>query len=177
MAVTGNKIAYAGSSSAAITLASLASGSARESVTIANTTTLDADYLVTITFTLASGSPNTNPFVSVYANGSVDAALWPILQGSAGATKATGAGDASLGALGTPPGLKLIGQFGMATNSSTGERTFRTQPFSVGSGFQGTLPPAFSIVVDNETGVAFSTSTVSSAQYLELNGVYSTSGN
>jgi hypothetical protein len=177
-AATTNRPGYEGGTALACTTTSLASGSTRESNTKANpSTTGDFDWMVTLTFTLASGSPSTtNPSVNIYANGSVDATLWPIIQLSSGATAATGAGDASVGALSTVPQLKLIGSYLLQTTTTNAERTFRTQPFSVGAGF-GTMPPAFSILIENQTGVAFSSSTATTAQYLEINGAYSSSGN
>lgn len=178
MAATTNRPMYEGGTQLACSIASLASGSSRESATKANpSTTGDFDWLVSLTFTIASGSPSTtNPCVNVYGNGSVDATLWPIIQLSSGATFTTGAGDASVGALSSVPQLRLIGSYLIQTTTSSAERTFRTQPYSVGAGF-GTMPPAFSIVVENQTGVAFSSSTTSTGNYLEINGVYSSSGN
>lgn len=179
MAATTNRPMYEGGAQLTCTLTSLASGSTRESVTKANpSTTGDFDSLVSLTFTMLSGTPGTNnPSVNIYVGGSVDATLWPIIQLSSGAAKATGAGDASIGALGTPPNLTLIGVFGIQTTTSSGERTYRTEAYSVAAAFGGSMPPAFSIFVENQTGLAFSTSTTTSAQYLEINGVFSSSGN
>ncbi len=178
MASTGNKIVYAASAALACTQTSLATGSTRESAVQANTTNLYFDTLVSVTFTIASGSPSTaSPVVNIYANGSVDGTLWPIIQTSNGAVKATGAGDAAIGALGTPSNLKLIGQFGLQSTTTNAERTFRTQAFSVAQPFNNELPPAFSILLENQTGVAFSTSTATTAQLVDITGVYTSSGN
>lgn len=179
MAATKNLVAYSSSSSLTATLASLSSGSARESVSQVNTSNLYFDYLVALTFTIASGSPSTaSPNVNIYANGSVDNTLWPIIQLSSGATKATSGTDNSIGALGTPPNLKLIGSFGLQTTTSGSERTLRTQPFSVAAAFYPSpVPEAFSIIVENSTGVAFSVSSVTTAALLDIVGVYTTSGN
>lgn len=178
MAATKNLIGYASSATLACTQTSLASGSARESGTQSNTTNDYLDYLVQVTFTIASGSPSTAaPSFNVYANASVDGSTWPILENSTGGTRQTGGGDAAAGALGNPSNLVLIGVFGLQTTTSSGERTFRTQPFSVAQAFGGSLPPAFSIIVENQTGVALSASTASTTQLVELNGVYTTSGN
>jgi len=167
---------FEGGAALTCTLTSLATGSTRESATKNNpSTTGDFDYLVSLTFTLLSGSPSTTaPAINVYVGGSVDATLWPIIQLSSGAVKATGAGDASIGALGTPPNLALIGSFGLQTTTTGAERTFRTEAYSVAAAFGGTMPTAFSIFVENQSGVAF---TATTAQYLEINGVYSSSGN
>jgi hypothetical protein len=135
--------------------------------------------MVSCTFTLASGSPATSSQLAInfYANGSVDSNTWPIIMLSSGAVKATGAGDASIGALSTPNNMQSIGSFYIQSTTSSGERTFRTPAWSVAAAFNGTLPPAFSIMVENQTGIAFSTSTVTTANYLQYAGVYSTSGN
>jgi hypothetical protein len=177
MAATSNYEAYSSSSTLACTQTSLTSGSARESAVFSNTVSPNFDAEVCVTFTLASGSPSTNsPSVNVYVNGSTDGTLWPIIQLSTGATYTTGTGDTSVGALGTPPNARPIGSFGIQTTTSSGERTFRTQPFSVANAF-GAVPRAFSVIVENSTGVAFSASTTSSAQLVEVVGIYSTSGN
>lgn len=178
MASTSNKEAYSGASQLPITLTSLASGSTRESNSISNTTNLYLDYLVSLTFTIASGTPSTSsPAVNVYVNASNDGTNWPIIQLSSGATKATSGTDNSIGALGNPSNVRLIGSFGLQTTTSSAERTFTTQPFNLSSAFGGTLPSSWSILLENSTGVAFSTSTATTAQYLSVNGIYSTSGN
>lgn len=176
---TRNYEAFNGAAAITCTLTTLAAGSARESAVVANTAAPECfDYLVELTFTIASGSPSTsNPVVNVYANGSMDAVLWPIIQLSAGGTYQTGGGDSSVGALGNPPNVRLIGSFGLATTTSSGERTFRTQPLSVAQAFGGLAPAAFSLIVENQSGVAFSSSTTSTAQYLSTNPIYTTSGN
>lgn len=175
---TTNQVKYGSPAQVTCGIASLASGSARESAVVTNTASpLAFDYEVGLTFTIKSGSPSTSgPTVNVWGNGSVDGTLWPIIQLSSGATVATGAGDASVGALGSPPNLALIGSFGIQTTTSSGERTFRTQPYSLAQGFAG-CPQAFSLIIDNETGVAFSTSTVTTANYLQVTPTYSSSGN
>lgn len=182
MAATTNRPMFEGSASLALTQTSLATGSTRESATKANaSTTGDFDQLAQLTFTLASGSPSTASGaakVNLYAAGSVDGGTrWPILQLTSGATKATGAGDAAIGALSSPTNLVLVGTFQLQSTTSSGERTFRTEVYSIAAAFGGVLPPAFSLFVENKSGVAFSASTATTAQYLEINGVYSSSGN
>ncbi len=177
MSATSNKLAYAGSSTLACTQTSLASGSTRESAVYTNSSTanLNQEIGVAITFTIASGSPTTNvPSVNIYANGSIDGTLWPIIQLSSGATFQTGGGDASVGALGGGP--KMIGSFALLTTTSSAERTFRTEPFPISAAF-GFVPPAISIMLENSTGVAFSTSTATTAQLVEIQPIYTTSGN
>lgn len=183
MAATTNRPMYEGSSSLACTLTSLATGSTRESATVANpSTTGDFDCLVALTFTIITGAPSTTgAYINIYAGAAVGNGsggfLWPILQVAGGGTKATGAGDASFGALGVPPNLALVGSFGIQTTTSNAERTFRTTVYSVAQAFGGNIPPAFSLFVENQMGIALSASTATTAQYLETNGVYSSSGN
>lgn len=182
MAQTGNKIAYSAGAGITCTMTSLASGSTRESNSVVNTTAGSSylDYPVALTFTIASGTPSTaNPCVNVYANASPDNTLWPIVQLSSGATKATTGADQSIGALATTAmsQVRLIGSYGIQTTTSAGERTFRTPLYSVAAAFGGVLPPSFSLFVENQTGVAFSTSTATTATYLEGVGVYTTGGN
>lgn len=169
---------YETAGSITCTLPSLATGSARESAIVDNTTNKFLDDLIACTFTIASGSPSTvGPAVNVYANASMDGTLWPAIQLSGGTVASTGGGDASLGALGVPNNLRLIGSFGLQTTSSSGERTFRTEPMSVAQAFGGVLPPKYSIVIENQMGVAFSSSTASTANYLGHQPLSTTSGN
>lgn len=175
---TKNLLNYETPGQVACSIASLASGSSRESAVVDNSSALYQDRLISLTFTLASGSPTTNgPYVNIYANGSNDGTLWPIIQLSSAAPFATGGGDASVGAIGAPTNLRLIGSFGLQTSTTSAERTFRTEPMSVAQAFGGVLPPKFSIVVENQTGVAFSSSTTTTTNYLEQQGITTTSGN
>ncbi len=178
MAATNNLQGYGTSGAIACTMTSLATGSTRESAVFLATTASYLDYLIQLTFTMLSGAPSTaGPSVNVYASGSEDGTLWPIISLSSGAPYATGGGDSSVGALGVPPNLRLIGSFGLQTTTTSAERTFRTQPFSVAQAFGGNIPPKFSILVENQTGLSFSTSTLTTATYLEQQGIYTTSGN
>jgi hypothetical protein len=179
MAATKNLEGFGGASQLTCTLTSLASGSTRESAVQSNTTNDYFDYLVSLTFTIASGSPSTlgGNCVNIYANASNDGTIWPIIQLSAGTTFTTGAGDASVGALGNPPNIRLIGSVGIQTTTSSAERTFRSEPFSLAQAFGGNIPSSFSIMIENSSGVVFSASTATTAQYLQINGIYTTSGN
>ena len=175
---TKNLLGLATAAQIACSIASLANGSARESAIVDNTSNLYLDYFIDLTFTMVSGFPSTGgPYVNVYANGSPDGTLWPIIQLSGGGTFTTGGGDASVGALGIPPNLRLIGSFGLQTTTSSGERTFRTEPLSVAQAFGGQIPPKFSIIIENQLGLAFSSSTATTADYLQEQGIYTTSGN
>lgn len=179
MAATKNLEAFANAAvQVTCTLSSLANGSTRESASSTNSTNLYFDYHVQLTFTILSGSPSTTgPYVNVYAAASGIQGLWPIIQLSGGTTKTLGAGDSSVGALSAPNQLTLLGTFAFQTTSSSGERTFRTEPMSLAAAFGGAVPFNFSILVENQTGVAFSTSTVTTGNYLDVSGIYTTSGN
>ncbi len=178
MAATKNYEVYAGSATLTCTQTSLATGSTRETSVRSQSANSNLEDIVAVTFTIASGAPSTTgPSVNIYANGSVDATLWPIIQLSSGATFQTGGGDAAVGALGTPQHPRLIGAFAIQTTTSSGERTFRTEPFAVSPAFGGSIPPAYSLMVENQTGVSFSTSTATTTQLVEVNGIYTTSGN
>lgn len=174
---TQKKLNYATPGQLTCTLASLASGSARESQVQTNTLSGFDDYEIVVTFTLASGSPSTNnPCVNIYASGSMDNSLWPKIQLSSGAPYITGGGDSSVGALGSVGGLRFLGTFALQTTTSSGERTFTTEPMSVASAFYGTMPEAFSIIVENQSGVAFSSSTTTTAEYVQATPLYTTYG-
>ncbi len=175
---TNNLIGYAGSASVACSQASLATTSVRESAVRSNTAAKNFDDLVAITFTIASGSPSTGgAWVNFYVNGSVDGTLWPLVQLSSGAMFTTGTGDGSVGLIAVPNGLRSLGSVVVSTVTSTGERTFRSQPFSVAAAFGDRMPAAYSIMIENSTGVAFSTSTATTAQLVHVNGIYTSSGN
>jgi hypothetical protein len=181
MAATNNLPKYGTAAQITCGIASLASGSTRESAVQSNTATSGQgfDVLVTVTFSLASGSPSTSsPVINFYANGSVDNTVWPRIQLSSAAPFQTGGGDASVGALGTPSNARMIGSYAIQTTTTNGERTFGTEPMSVGNGFAGTIPPFWSLMVENQTGVAFSTSgTATNANYVDAVTVFSSSGN
>ena len=175
---TTNKIAYPNASAQiACTMGSLAVTSTRESAVVDNTTNLFLDALVSVTLTIASGTPtSTGAYVNVYANASEDGTNWPIIQKSDGTVYTTGAGDASAGILGTPGNLKLIGVINVMTTTSSGERTVRSEPFSVAAAFNNALPRKWSIFLENQSGVVFSTSTATTANYVSYTGIAVTNG-
>ena len=161
----------------ACTIASLASGSARESDVIDNSSTKHLDKLIQLTFTLASGTPSTSvgPFVNLYVAAQEGSDLFPTANLNTGAPFQTGAGDASVGARGNPANLRPLGTFTILSNSSNAERSFRTQPFSVAAACGGIIPNKFSIIVENLTGLAFSSSgTSTSRNYLSQTGISTT---
>jgi hypothetical protein len=123
------------------TLASLASGSGRESAAIDNRTNLYRDALVFLQLKTAAGSIGTDPFAYIYAAGTVDdGTTWP--------DTVTGA-DAAI-TLNTITQLRLLGAVWLGAASTT----YKAGPFSVASVFGGVLPAEWSIVVVNKCGVA-----------------------
>lgn len=123
------------------TLASLAYLSYRESAAIDNQTNLWLDALVHLQIKLQAGTPASDKAVYVYAAASVDGTNWP--------DTVTGA-DASI-TPNSPTQLRLLGVIQAPTSGGT----FKGGPWSVASVF-GALPPKWSIVVFNKTGIALS---------------------
>lgn len=124
------------------TLASLASGSSRESTAVDNRTNLWVDALVHVTIKLQAGTPASDKAVYVYVAGTVDdGTTWP--------DAVTGV-DANI-TLHNPTQLRLLGVIFAPTASST----FGSGPWSVASVFGGSLPAKWSIVTLNKTGIAF----------------------
>jgi hypothetical protein len=177
MAATKNLENFETAGSVTCTQTSLANGSSRESNVIDNSSNQFLDDAITVTFTLLSGSPSTSgASVNIYVACSPDGTLFPKIQLSAGTTFQTGAGDASVGALATPNNLRLIGTFGLQSTTSSGERTFTTEPMSIIQAI-GWLPKKYSVIVENASGVAFSASTTSTAQNINHAPLSTTSGN
>jgi len=124
-----------------ITLASLASGSARASTAIDNTTNLNVDYRVQIKAkTGASGTSATG-----YMN-------WYIVDSTDGGTTygegATGS-DAAI-TLTVPTNAKLLATTNMVTNATT----YIGDGGSVAALFNGNCPKKFAVVASNQTGHA-----------------------
>ena len=123
------------------TLASLASGSARECTAIDNRTNLYLDALVFLQLKTASGTIGSDPFAYVYAAGTVDdGTTWP--------DTVTGS-DAAI-TLNTTSQLRLLGAVWLGAASTT----YKAGPFSVAAVFGGFLPAEWSIVIKNNCGVA-----------------------
>ncbi len=155
------------------TLTSLATASARGSNSVDNSTNLYPDALVTVTVTIASGTPtSTGSFVNVYVFGSEDGTNFGTINSATAGTPGT---DGAFGALTVTPNLiGPIAQIAAVTITSTGERTFRSQPIPIAQAFGGSLPRKWGILIENQTGLAFSTSTTTTAQYVSYSGVYGT---
>lgn len=174
---TSNKISYVASAQMTCTLTSLAAGSARESAVVDNTSALDLAAEVSVTFTIASGTPTSSgAFVNVYVSATEDGTNWPIIQTSTGATYQTGGGDSSVGAFNAANPLRLIATIPVATATSSAERTLRSLPIPIEPAFGGVLPRKWSIFIENQTGVAFSTSTATSTQYVSETLILTTNG-
>ncbi len=167
MATTNNKLAFGASTAIVCTITSLATSSAREGTAVDNSTNLYFDALVSVVFTSITGSPASDLVVNVYAYGSEDGTIY--------GSPVTGT-DASLGTLNTPTNLRSIGTISILSTSSNAERTYISNPMSVAQAFGGSLPRKWGIAVENRTGLAFSTSTASTAQKVSYSGVYTTSG-
>lgn len=138
------------------TLASLGSGSARQSTVIDNSSNLFVDTLVTIKVKTATVSGN-SPFVNVYAYGTADG-------GTTYSDGATGTDGAIT--LSTPPNMRLIGTI----NAPASTTTYVGGPFSVAAAFGGVLPEKWGIVVENKTGAALDATEGNHAKFYQ--GVY-----
>lgn len=124
-----------------ITLASLASGSARQSANVDNSATLFVDALVDVAVKLAAGSPSGDRAVYLFVYGSED--------GSTYGDNATGA-DAAL-TMRVPTNLRPLG---IINTPDAGGLTYRSGPLSVAAAFGGLLPRRWGIVVQNASGLA-----------------------
>lgn len=121
------------------TLASLASGSARASTAVDNTTNLDLDAHVFIG--IKTGTISGTAYVNVYAYGTADG-------GTTYTESATGS-DAAL-TLVSPTNLRFLG----VVNTPSSTTTYYAGPFSVAACFGGILPEKWGIVIENKTGGA-----------------------
>lgn len=154
------KTAFGASTNLTLTLASLASGSARESTSVDNTSNLFLDALISLDIKLATGTPASDKAIYVYAYGSED--------GTNYTDNATGS-DAAI-TLRSPTNLKLIG---VISTPDSGGLTYKSHPMSMAAAFGGILPRRWGIVVENKTGLAFSSTEGDHAK--RHTGVYATS--
>lgn len=125
-----------------ITLASLASGSARETTAIDNSTNLYLDAYVMLKTKTGSGTIGADPYLYLYVIGSDDAGTtWP--------DPATGSDAAITPTLNTK--ARLLG----AVNLAAASTAYIGGPFSVLAAFGGVaMPKKWSIVALNNCGVA-----------------------
>lgn len=143
------------------TLASLASGSAREATAIDNRTNKWLDALVRLNAkTQNSGSISaSDPWIYVYAYGTND-------DGTTYPDTVTGT-DAAI-TLNTVSQLQLLGAIWVGAINTV----YKGGPWSVASAFGGVLPALWGIVVRNNCGTALS---ATEGDHLKLyQGVYST---
>jgi hypothetical protein len=139
-----------------VTLASLASASARESTAIDNRTDLFLDALVFVQVKFANTAVGTDPFVYVYVAGTVDdGTTWP---------DAVTGSDAAI-TLDATPNVRLLGAVFAVQNT-----TKKSGPWSVAQAFGGAMPAKWSIVIKNNSGIAL-TSTESDHKKL-YQGIY-----
>ncbi len=166
------KEAFDASTQIACTTTSLGIGSTRGSASVDNTTNLYPEAHVTVTVTLASGTPTaTGSFVYVYAYGSEDGTNFGTINSATAGTPGT---DGAFGALTVSPNVLQVAVLAAVTTTSAGERTYRSQPIPIAQAFGGSLPRKWGILIENQTGVVFSTSTTTTAQNVSYSGVYGT---
>lgn len=137
------KQAFGASTAITITLASLASGSARQSAVVDNASNLFLDVMVNLSVKLASGSPGGERTVYVYVYGSED--------GTNYTDNATGS-DAAI-TMRSPTNLRPLG---IINTPDSGALTYKSGPMSVAAAFGGVIPRKWGIVVVNNTGLALS---------------------
>ncbi len=172
MPTTNFKESLDASTQIACTQTSLASGSTRGSAAVDNTTNLYPEALVTVAFTLASGTPtSTGAFVYVYVYGSEDGTNYGTINSATAGAVGT---DAAFGALTATPNVLQVAAVAAVTVTSSGERTYRSQPIPIAQAFGGSIPRKWGILVENQSGVAFSASTATTAQYVSYSGVFGT---
>lgn len=144
-----NKASYGTLTSATLTIASLANGAARESLKVDNTSTCFMDLLVAIEAVLAAGSPAGAAALNVYLVPSPDGSLWP--------SPATGADSSITFTSANPVAGHLIGSIPVAAGGATVKGVFGTV---LAFDNKLVLPPYFSFVIENQSGVVLTTCTV-----------------
>ena len=142
MAAGDTKLQYATSTAMTITLASLATGSARESDAVDNTSNKYLDALVYLAIPLQTGSPGSDKLINVYVYGSED--------GTNYTDNATGSNAALT--LRSPTNLKQVEAI---FTPDSGALTYKSNPISIAKAFGGVLPRKWGIVVENRTNLTF----------------------
>jgi hypothetical protein len=133
------KIAYDSDAAFTCTLASLTTGSARQSTAIDNSSNLYLDALVQLRIKTGGSGTSASGYVAVYAYASAD--------GGTTYTENAGASDAAI-TLTVPTNLVLLGVINCVANSVT----YKGPVWSVAAAFGGTMPKKWGIVVENQTG-------------------------
>jgi hypothetical protein len=162
------KLAYANAAAIAISLAPGGVGLApsatvgRESAAVNNSVNLYVDAMVYLAVKLAAGTPGPGAALEVYLAMSHDGANFT--------DNATGA-DASL-TMRAPSNLVVPSPIGTIWTPASGALTWKGFIPSVAAAFGGFLPPYWSIVLVNNTGIALdATESNHTKQYV---GVYAT---
>lgn len=122
------------------TIAGLATGSARSSAAVDNTSNLFLDALVQVQIKSNAAGTLATGYVNVYAYGTTDG----------GTTYAEGAGTDAAITLTSPPNVKLIGRLNVVANATT----YKSEPFSVAAAFGGSMPDHWGIIIENQSGAA-----------------------
>lgn len=150
-------VKYATNAAITITLNSLASSQTamRASTSVDNSVNLYVDALVAVVLATATGTPANDQAVYVYAYGQIDGTNY-----TAGVTGSDAAFTAT-----NPPNLPLIGVVAFPAQNTTAT-TYG--PFSVAQAFGGVLPTKWGIVVENFTGLALASASMS-ANYTGIN--------
>ena len=138
------------------TLASLSSGSQRQSTAVDNTSNLFTDALVAVQVKTGASSVSATGYVDVYAVGTVDG----------GATYSGGASGSDGAFSGALASCFKLGRLPTVANATT----YNGGPWSVAAAFGGSLPDHWAIVVDNESGAALDSTEGSHLKKYE--GVY-----
>lgn len=153
------KIAYGTSTAITCTLASLATGAARESTAVDNTTNKFIDAIVYVACALQAGTPGSDKVINIYIYGSED--------GTNYTDNATGS-DAAV-TLRSPTNLRLADVISVP---DAGGLTYKSNPISVAEVFGGVMPRKWGIVVENRTNVTLSATEGNHAK--TYTGVYET---
>jgi hypothetical protein len=135
---------FAGSTTVTISVAALLTATARESNAVDNTTNKYLDALVYVALKLQTGTPSSDKATFVYAYGSED--------GTNYTDNATGS-DAAI-TLRDPTNLRHIGTISMP---DVGALTYKSHPMSIAAAFGGIMPRKWGIVIQNRSGVSYST--------------------
>lgn len=164
-----NKLAFGGSTTITCQLSpggtGLASGSARCSAAVDNSSNLYFDALLYLAIQLATGTPGGNNVFNIFAYCSQDGTNYT----GDGTSEVTGA-DAAITLL-SPTNMIPMGSISVPA-AATGGRTFK-KTFNVAQFFGGSLPVKWGFIVDNETGLACGTTEGNHQK--TYSGIYSTS--
>lgn len=147
------KLQYGDATALTITVNSLASGSARESTAVDNTTNVYVDAMLYVALKLTAGTP---------ADG-IDVYLYASADGTNYDDNATGS-DAAI-TLRTNPNFVLLGRIQTAT---AGALTWKKSFLSIAAAFGGVMPRKWGVIIVNNSGFAFD----SSGNSITYSGIY-----